>query len=134
MRGVLLQNSGPPGFCTRSFWLWLGIVDCNSLYCFSVISYLSVCCLKCSHYITVHSICAIFTMCKCSFLFIYRFQDGLNKSHIKKITSSHMIRFTCRVDNVLRSPTGFWTTTCQSKLNFQIFQSLKNFGSKPCEL
>ena len=115
-------------------------VDCGLpnvaelLKCFSVLSSLSVSVHKCSHFPIDYSSCAVFTMCKCSIFFIYRFHDGLKRSHIKKITLSHMICFTCRVDSVLRSPTRFWTTTCQSELNFQIFQSPKNFGSKLCEL
>ena len=112
-----------------SSWGWVLLTGnpCTIL----VFVFLHVCCVH-AHIIIIHSFCAIFTMCNCSFSFIYRFQEGLNKSHVEKIISSFMICFTCHVDNVLNSPTGFWTTICQSELNFQTFQSPKNFGSRPC--
>ena len=134
IKGGFVAEFRSSWFLHKTSLVVAGYCRLESLVLFSVMSCLSVCFLKCLHYLIVLSICAIFTMCKCSFPFIYRFQDDLNKSHVKKITSSLVIRFTWCVDNVLRSPTGFWTTTCRSELNFQIFQSPKNFGSKPCEL
>ena len=83
-------------------------------------SVLSVCCVK---VLPFTFLCAVFTVCKCSFLLF-----------TGSIISSLVICFTHLMESVLKSPTGFWTTTCQSELNFQTFQLPKNFGSRPCEL
>ena len=70
----------------------------------------------------------------CSILFPYSFQDGLKKSHLENMMFSCITHLTHLMDSVLKSPTGFWTITCLSELNFQTFQSPKNFGLRPCKL
>ena len=66
-----------------------------------------------------------------SFTPFYVFQDGLNKSHVENMMSASVAVLTCLMDITLLSPMVFQMTTCLSDLNSTIFQSPKNFGSRP---